>query len=149
MTDMNQRYRLNEPAVMSETVDGEAIVVNLETGAYFSLRDTAAEVWDLLLSGQAPGAAADLLTARYGWAAAETLAAVETFVAALQADALIAAAAAPAADSDGVAVSGFAARPFSAPQLEKYTDMADLLLLDPIHDVDPQAGWPLRKPDQS
>jgi hypothetical protein len=28
--------------------------------------------------------------------------------------------------------------------LERYTDMQELLLLDPIHDVD-QTGWPRRK----
>lgn len=31
--------------------------------------------------------------------------------------------------------------PFVRPILQKYTDMADLLLLDPIHEVDEQ-GWP-------
>jgi hypothetical protein len=29
--------------------------------------------------------------------------------------------------------------------LQKYTDMADLLLLDPIHEVDEQ-GWPQPAP---
>ena len=31
------------------------------------------------------------------------------------------------------------------PVLEKYTDMQELLLLDPIHDVE-EAGWPKAKP---
>jgi len=35
-------------------------------------------------------------------------------------------------------------QPFSAPVLNAYTDMEELLLLDPIHDVD-QAGWPMPK----
>jgi hypothetical protein len=30
---------------------------------------------------------------------------------------------------------------FEAPVLQKYTDMQDLLLLDPIHDTD-ETGWP-------
>ncbi|MEH2419971.1 MAG: PqqD family protein [Nostoc sp.] len=34
---------------------------------------------------------------------------------------------------------------FKLPSLKKYTDMQDLLLLDPIHDVD-DAGWPVRLP---
>ncbi|MEH2387862.1 MAG: PqqD family protein [Nostoc sp.] len=34
---------------------------------------------------------------------------------------------------------------FQLPSLKKYTDMQDLLLLDPIHDVD-DAGWPVRLP---
>lgn len=37
-------------------------------------------------------------------------------------------------DDDGAAE-------FPAPRLERYTDMQDLLLLDPIHDVD-ERGWP-------
>ena len=37
-------------------------------------------------------------------------------------------------------------RPYESPCLESYTDMEDLLLLDPIHDVG-KTGWPdlLRK----
>jgi hypothetical protein len=30
------------------------------------------------------------------------------------------------------------------PVLERYTDMQELLFLDPIHDVD-ESGWPHRK----
>jgi hypothetical protein len=33
---------------------------------------------------------------------------------------------------------------FIAPVLAVYTDMQDLLLLDPIHDVD-EIGWPTRR----
>jgi hypothetical protein len=36
-------------------------------------------------------------------------------------------------------------RPFKPLKLEVYTDMQDLLLLDPIHDAE-EAGWPLTKP---
>jgi hypothetical protein len=36
---------------------------------------------------------------------------------------------------------------FNAPVLNKYTDMQDLLLLDPIHEVD-ATGWPSIKPPQ-
>ena len=35
---------------------------------------------------------------------------------------------------------------FNAPALQKYSDMQELLLLDPIHDVD-EAGWPKPNPE--
>lgn len=35
-------------------------------------------------------------------------------------------------------------RCFTPPVLNKFTDMQELLLLDPIHDVD-ETGWPKRK----
>jgi hypothetical protein len=31
--------------------------------------------------------------------------------------------------------------PFQAPALEKHSDMQDLILLDPVHEVGPR-GWP-------
>ena len=38
-------YRVNSPHVISETVGGETIIVNLASGHYFSLQGTAVEVW--------------------------------------------------------------------------------------------------------
>jgi hypothetical protein len=46
----------------------------------------------------------------------------------------------PATALDGPAGS------WEAPKLTVYEDMQDLLLLDPIHDVD-ETGWPARKQD--
>ena len=40
------RYRVNSPQVISETVGGETIIVNLASGHYFSLQGTALEVWN-------------------------------------------------------------------------------------------------------
>lgn len=35
--------------------------------------------------------------------------------------------------------------PFVPPVLRKYTDMQEFMLVDPLHDVDEQAGWPHAK----
>lgn len=42
------QFRINAPTVISETIDGEAIIINLDTGAYYSLRETGAAVWQLI-----------------------------------------------------------------------------------------------------
>ena len=34
---------------------------------------------------------------------------------------------------------------FQAPSLQKYTDMEEMLALDPIHEVDEEMGWPSAK----
>jgi hypothetical protein len=34
---------------------------------------------------------------------------------------------------------------WSAPAMEVFDDMADLIKADPIHDVDDVAGWPVRR----
>jgi hypothetical protein len=46
----------------------------------------------------------------------------------------------------GASVNLASGKIFSVPLLQKYTDMEEMLLLDPIHEVDEQ-GWPSsRKP---
>ena len=37
--------------------------------------------------------------------------------------------------------------PFEKPTLQKFTDMQELLLIDPIHEVD-EMGWPRTKPKE-
>ena len=43
-------------------------------------------------------------------------------------------------------VEGHTKSPFVSPSLNGYSDMRDLLLIDPIHDVD-EGGWPEVKKD--
>jgi hypothetical protein len=70
---------------------------------------------------------------------------VTNFVAQLEQEGLVEASRSPA---DPVPVSALPRlieqkRPFVAPTLKKYSEIEDLLLLDPIHDVD-DSGWPNR-----
>jgi hypothetical protein len=37
--------------------------------------------------------------------------------------------------------------PWAAPALETFTDMQELILLDPVHEVEPGQGWPVARPD--
>jgi hypothetical protein len=46
--------------------------------------------------------------------------------------------------SHGLDNNGIDKPPFEMPKLSKYTDMEDLLALDPIHEVD-EMGWPNAK----
>ena len=46
-------YRVNSPTVAAETVDGEVLMINLESGSYYSLRDTGAAIWDGIERGAA------------------------------------------------------------------------------------------------
>ena len=36
---------------------------------------------------------------------------------------------------------------FSAPVVETFADLQDLIVLDPVHEVDATAGWPNRPTD--
>jgi hypothetical protein len=143
------RYRLNAPRVVQETIEGEVVAVDLEQGTYFSLRGVAAEIWAPVVGGQSAADVAGALARRYASDPGVILAAVTAFTADLVHEGLVV-----ATDEPTIAIPGLvepepadaaAARAtFCAPKLDKYTDMAELLLIDPIHEVD-ERGWPSPK----
>ena len=46
MTFMPDRaFEVNEPMVISETIDGETIIINLSSGSYYSLKHSGATIW--------------------------------------------------------------------------------------------------------
>jgi hypothetical protein len=137
--------RPNSPGVISEVLDGEAIIVNLETGAYYSLEGAGAEVWTAAESGATLETVIARVAAGFSSEPTEIAAGVTALVEELIDEGLLVADGAPE-DSTELAPPAAAATqtdlpPFVRPVLQKYTDMADLLLLDPIHEVDEQ-GWP-------
>ena len=141
---MSARYRVNRPHVISETIDGETVMIDLRNGSYFSLDATAAAVWRGIEAG-APLAA---ITAAIAAAQSAPIADVEADLDRLAAELLGADLIVPT-DGEPVSTAGAfdaGTGPYRTPALETFTDMQDLLLLDPVHDVDTR-GWP-HQPDQ-
>ncbi len=141
----SQRYAINSPGVIAESVDGEVLIINLESGAYYSAAGSGEQIWALLSSGCTSGEAVDQLALRYG---EDARPAVEEAVKRLATDLLaeqllVPAAGAPNVPQDVVHATAV----FADPVLNKYTDMQDLLLLDPIHEVT-EEGWPNPRPGQ-
>lgn len=136
-------YHIQSPRVVHETIDDETIVIDFDDGTYYSLRTTANFIWQLLENASA-GEIVEAVRQQYTGDAEQIESSVRAFLAQLVQAQLI-------AETDGettqpvlAAVDG-SPEPFTPPLLEEYTDMQDLLLLDPIHDVDAM-GWPARKP---
>ncbi len=138
------RYSIDSDRVVHETVDDEVILIQLESGNYYSLRGTGAEVWGLLADGATASQILGRLRTRYQ-ATPEMAESVESLLEELASEHLATRepdpgeATPPEAESTGT-------EPFSAPRLEKYTDMRDYLLVDPLHDVD-ERGWPAPAPE--
>ena len=144
---MTRRFRVNSPRVMHETIEGEVIVIDLTTGSYYSLRDASAEIWREIESGADEARIGAALEHRYEGPREEILAGVSRLLDELAAEGLIE----PAGASGDTLVAPAAPPnangriPFQAPVLEKHSDMQDLILLDPVHEVDAR-GWPHAAP---
>jgi predicted Rdx family selenoprotein len=141
------RYRVNTPGVILETFADEVVIVNLESGNYFSIDKTGAEIWALLAEGASLPEIVSQLGRRYAAPQADIERALQAWMEQLLAEALLVPSAGGAApDRAAIATLAPAERlPFEPPALQKYTDMQELLLLDPIHEVD-ETGWPNVKP---
>lgn len=143
---MSRCFATNAPAVVSEVIDGEAVIMNLQSGHYFSARDTGALVWSWLERGATEDEVATALAARCRVTVPEVRLAVASFVSTLLTHQLVHEVA-PGSAPAGVRDLSGGPMDWTTPQLHVYTDMEELLLLDPIHDVG-EAGWPMPKPPE-
>ena len=140
---MTTRFRVNSPNVIHETIEGEVVLIDLKSGTYYSLRDAGATVWQAIDQGAGEDEIQAALGLRYEGSADEMREAVRRLLAELEAEGLIRAeeGAGSAADLALPTSNGAARSPFRPPTLEKHTDMQDLILLDPVHEVGAR-GWP-------
>ena len=146
------RFRINTPEVVSESFGGEIVAIHFGSGNYYSLTGAALEVLALLDGGSTVGEVVENLTRRYDGRSFDIGSEIHNFVAELLQENLIVACESDEAagevrrnvEQDPLPLSSKA--DFQPPSLEKYGDMQDLLLLDPIHDVD-EVGWPSALPD--
>lgn len=144
-----QRFRVNTPTVTHETIDGEAVIINLDSGNYYSLVDVGSLIWSLVEKGASANELQNLVQQTYQGDASYIDRGVQELLAQLQQENLIVPfdGAGEAVDLTGAAPSNNHEKPsFNPPLLHKYSDMQELLLLDPIHDVD-ETGWPKPNPD--
>jgi len=132
-----------QPKVVRECFEDEVVIINLENGNYYSLNGTGAEIWRELEAGGFAEAVAAALVARYEAPEATIRQAVESFIRQLEEHGLVAGTESMSSDTPVVRLPVESRAVFELPELAVFSDMQDLLLLDPIHDVD-ESGWPAR-----
>lgn len=137
--------QINAPAIAHQAIAGEMILINVENGTYYSVRGTGAAILGLVERGLDRAGIVAAMQRRDPDEAGRIELAVTTFLDTLLQEELIRehddAGQARTMQSDDAIEAG----PFDVPQLEKYTDLKDLLFLDPVHEVT-DAGW--RRPER-
>lgn len=133
-------WRINRESVSHELLNGEVIAIHLGTGIYYSLRGTAAEIWERLSTPVTLSALAEDMCASYPSATDRIGSDLGAFLERLQTENLVID---DAFEGSVVSVSAARGADYQSPTLERFADLQDLLLLDPIHEVGAQ-GWPQR-----
>lgn len=143
---MNQRIRIIE-AVSHERLDDEVIAIDLETGAYFAFDGPAADCWTIAVAGGSVDDIVVALTARYDVSSDTAAADAASFLESLVESGIARVEPEGSSPNAQPAFADFATRlPYTTPVVDRYEDLATLLLIDPIHEVD-DAGWPLPAPE--
>lgn len=129
-------YRVNTPTVASKIIDGEAVLIHFTSGHYYSTDQTGAAIVELL-DGRSVTDVVSAIGSAYSGEGIDQ--AVSAFVDQLVAEGLVVEA---DASSDSPMPDLGTQGAFVAPELHRYADLQDLLVLDPIHDTD-ETGWPV------
>jgi hypothetical protein len=146
------QFQIRSPMVIHQTIDDEVIIINLDKGHYFSLSNAGVDIWELIDLEATLDQIVNGLVEYYEGAQDSIEAEVYRLLSALEAEELIAIQPAPQDSPSGDPIAVWRkhrngrATAFVAPKFEKFSDMEEILLLDPIHDVD-ETGWPARKAD--
>jgi len=131
--------RVASDSIHSKTFGDEVVVIDMASGLYFSLRGSAVDIWSAVEAGAAPSAIAAMLAARYDGEVPKIEALCQRCLLDLVGHGLVSPE--PARSPAPQPAAPATRSPFVEPQIERYLDMQDLLLLDPVHEVT-EAGWP-------
>ena len=147
--DMQDRFKINSPDVIYENIDNEILIIEFNTGNYYSLDNTGAEIWEMLASGTAIKDIISALKQKYPKGNGDIQNGVQQLVNELKNEKLIIPSETGTNENinhftDNKQTESSGDQNFIIPVLQKYSDMQDLLLLDPIHEVD-ETGWPTPK----
>jgi hypothetical protein len=139
MLALHTRLRRKDEEVIAKVMDGEAVIINLANGLYYSIDRAGAAMWEMIEEGHRLDDIAASITARYDVAAARAEDDVLRLAGELLREELVA----MDGQGDGPRREAEPATqprlPYEPPQLTAYRDMEELLALDPptpgLHDI--------------
>lgn len=136
-------YKLNEEKMFYDVADGVAVIIDFTTGIYFGFNSFGTAVIDALLSGADEKLLAEALLKKSG-CPADIENTVAVFSAKLlEKEILVKCDGEPSTVEikDEFLNEGF------DPEFEEFSEVQDLIMADPIHEVDASKGWPEVKND--
>lgn len=119
--------------VVSDKFDDEVVVVSLETGAYYSFKSSSADIWSLLERKPSQST----ILKMFAGISSDQENAINFFIEFLVQEGLVVNDESEKADE--VTPNSIE---YSKIEYSKFDDMADLIMIDPIHEADDKKGWP-------
>ncbi len=124
----------------SEDFAGETVILHFDHGTYFSLRGSAGTIWSLLQEPTSVSAIIAVSRALGGSLPSDFEATLSSFVGKLIEHDLVTGS--PGPEKALVLSADAIASLAEPPNLEIYTDLSELITMDPVHEIDVLTGWP-------
>ncbi len=133
-------YKIQRARVVYEVLNTEVILIDFHSGNYYALIHVAKLVWQLIEQQVSFPEISQIISNHFQREIESVSRDIQFFIQRLLEEGLIEPAAEEVRGSGALQTEAHRF-PYEAPQLQKYTDVQNLLLLDPIHEV-AEAGWP-------
>lgn len=140
---LDHSFECNASDVVFENFGDEVILLNLRSGNYYSLDPLAMLYWEYLSQGVPPRQIAAHICGCYEGNVDEASIAsdlADLFVE-FQSEGLIRPSGIARALPDVTIATARPPAAYARPTISKFDDVAEMLLLDPVHDVS-EVGWP-------
>jgi len=138
------QVELNSSSISCERLDGEMVIISFETGKYFNSNGAAADILYLIENSVDHSLWGQILSTQFS-DFEESSSGIAEFLGLLLEEKIV-------LESPGVVVktidlpTDYQRGAWQKPALLVFDDLADLLLIDPIHDTSLE-GWPTVKND--
>lgn len=132
-------YKLNDEKMFYDMAEGQAIVINFTTGMYYGTSSLGSAVLDALLAGASTENVRNALQALPG-CPEDIQAQLDAFIGQLLEKEIIVAGEAAGAEC---AIDAAALTDGFVLTVDEFAEVQDLILADPVHDVDVEQGWPI------
>jgi hypothetical protein len=130
---VSKRFETKSPEVVYDEIDGEYVIVDLASGKYFRIQGESGKLFSWIISGQDLSRKIEQLSSKTNeliYSAIGTL--IEKSIIRESHNAQV------TVVSNGL--TSFEPKEFV---IEEFTDLQDIIGLDPIHEVDLSQGWPV------
>lgn len=138
-------YQLNEEKMFYDMADGQAVVINFVTGMYYGTSTLGSEVLDRLIRGNAPERIKKAVKSLPG-CPEDIDSQMDEFIQQLLEKEILLPGGETVSGGDEVIGEGALEDGFLL-KLDEFSEIQDLILADPVHDVDVEQGWPVFKED--
>ena len=128
---LGQCLKPNSDEVAAKILDGEAILINLSSGMYYSLDSVGSFIWSIIEAGHSQESIAESVADHYGIAKGTAIQDVATLIAELTRENLVVSVAGDTAAGPLKIDDSATPEAYSAPLVTKFDDMAELFAFDP------------------